>query len=134
MLNICMYDTPPQCFILLTCSISFVIMYLQAKRQTVWILISWLLKKPADLDLHFFQKRIYQGSAGQGLSFIKPIVYSKIIVLCMNKFLSQMDHLKNPCFIITLCFTFISLPSRTPVNCVPLNSCAQKQEGHKHPG
>ena len=25
--------------------------------ETVWILISWLLMKPADLDLHCFQKR-----------------------------------------------------------------------------
>ena len=27
--------------------------------KTVWILISWLLMKPADLDLHCFQKRMY---------------------------------------------------------------------------
>ena len=35
--------------------------------ETVQILISWLLKKPADLDLHCFLNRIYPGSAGQGL-------------------------------------------------------------------
>ena len=26
--------------------------------KTVWILISWLLKKPADLDLHCLQKEL----------------------------------------------------------------------------
>ena len=25
--------------------------------KTVWLLISWLLKKPADLDLHCFQEK-----------------------------------------------------------------------------
>ena len=35
--------------------------------QTVQILISWLLQKPTDLDLHCLQNRIYPGSAGQGL-------------------------------------------------------------------
>ena len=32
------------------------------------IQISWLLKKPTDLDLHYLQNRIYPGSAGQGLT------------------------------------------------------------------
>ena len=32
-------------------------MYLQAECITMSILISWLLKKPADLDLHGFQNR-----------------------------------------------------------------------------
>ena len=36
--------------------------------KTVQIQISWLLKKPADLDLHCFQSRRYPGSAGQGLN------------------------------------------------------------------
>ena len=31
------------------------------------IQISWLLKKPTDLDLHCLQNRVYPGSAGQGL-------------------------------------------------------------------
>ena len=31
------------------------------------IQISWLLKKPTDLDLHFCKGRVYLGSAGQGL-------------------------------------------------------------------
>ena len=33
----------------------------------VQIQISWLLKKPTDLDLHCLQNRVYPGSAGQGL-------------------------------------------------------------------
>ena len=35
------------------------------------IQISWLLKKPTDLDLHCLQNRIYPGSAGQGLRYKK---------------------------------------------------------------
>ena len=31
------------------------------------IQISWLLKKPTDLELHCLQSRVYPGSAGQGL-------------------------------------------------------------------
>ena len=38
-----------------------------SERQTVQIQISWLLQKPADLDLHCLQNRVYSGSAGQGL-------------------------------------------------------------------
>ena len=33
----------------------------------MWILISWLLMKPADQDLHSFQKMINMGSVGEGL-------------------------------------------------------------------
>ena len=40
----------------------------------MWILISWLHQKPADLDLHCFQKKwINLGSAGQELKFIQTI-------------------------------------------------------------
>ena len=39
----------------------------EAAGKTVQIQISWLLMKPADLDLHCFLKRIDPGSAGQGL-------------------------------------------------------------------
>ena len=35
------------------------------------IQISWLLKKPTDLDLHCLENRVYPGSAGQGLSNIE---------------------------------------------------------------
>ena len=35
--------------------------------KTVWILISWLHQKPADLDLQCFQKQMNLGSAGQEL-------------------------------------------------------------------
>ena len=41
----------------------------EAAWETVQILIRWLLQKPADLDLALlcFIKKIYPGSAGQGL-------------------------------------------------------------------
>ena len=38
--------------------------------QTVQIQISWLLKKPTDLDLHCLQFRVYLASAGQGLTYM----------------------------------------------------------------
>ena len=41
-------------------------MSLQTEWKTVQILISWLLMKPTDQDLHCFQDRINPGSAGQG--------------------------------------------------------------------
>ena len=37
------------------------------------IQIGWLLQKPADLDLHCLQGRVYPGSAGQGL---KALLFS----------------------------------------------------------
>ena len=38
---------------------SFIIkMHLSCMDEKMWILISWLLVKPADLDLHFFKKRV----------------------------------------------------------------------------
>ena len=56
---------------LLTCSITVVIMYFQSGWKTVWILIRWLLQKPADLDLQCFQKKkINPGWAGQGIMFV----------------------------------------------------------------
>ena len=36
----------------------------------MWILISWLPQKPADLDLHYFHTMINMDSAGQGLKCI----------------------------------------------------------------
>ena len=36
----------------------------------MWILIRWLHQKPADLDLHCFQKRINTGSAREWLQFL----------------------------------------------------------------
>ena len=42
--------------ILFTCSILGMSMYLQEERKTVWIQISWLHQKPADLDLNFSKK------------------------------------------------------------------------------
>ena len=43
----------------------------------MWILIRWLRQKPADLDLQCFQKRINEGSAGQGLTVELEIVFGK---------------------------------------------------------
>ena len=45
----------------ITCSIPLVSMYFQLEWKTVWILIRWLHQKPADPDLHHFQKRIIAG-------------------------------------------------------------------------
>ena len=45
----------------------------------MWILISWLRQKPADLDLQCFQKRINPGSAAQGFSFYFQVMPSKLI-------------------------------------------------------
>ena len=42
--------------ILLTYSIPVMGMYHQSEWKSVWILISKLRKKPADLDLYYFQK------------------------------------------------------------------------------
>ena len=43
----------------------FNIMDAQVERKIVWILISWILQKPADLDLHCFLNQIYRGWTGQ---------------------------------------------------------------------
>ena len=55
-----------QFFILLTCSIPIISMYLQAEWKTMYILIRWLHKKPADQDLHCFLKRIIQLQQDKG--------------------------------------------------------------------
>ena len=46
--------------------------------KTVWILIRWLLQKPADLDLHCFQKWIGLGSALQRLTLFTHISFSYV--------------------------------------------------------
>ena len=47
------------------------------------IQISWLLKKPTDLDLHCLQRQgIYPGSAGQGLRWFVLFLTSFIHILC----------------------------------------------------
>ena len=38
---------------------NWIILNLHVVWKTVWILISWLLQKPADLDLHCFQLGLY---------------------------------------------------------------------------
>ena len=72
----------------------------EAASKTVKNLISWLLMKSADLDLHCFLKRICLGSAGQGLQsslLISPHIFavrvntfrSAIIVGSNNEFKYQ---------------------------------------------
>ena len=39
--------------------IGLIILNMHVVWKTVWILISWLLQKPADLDLHCFQFSLY---------------------------------------------------------------------------
>ena len=57
-------------FIMLTC-ITVVGMYFHSEWKAEWILISWVHKKPDDLDLQCFQKIIDLGSARQG--FMNPV-------------------------------------------------------------
>ena len=47
--------------------ITFIVTDLWPEWKTVWILISWLHVKPADLDLHCFPTRVHQSSAWQSL-------------------------------------------------------------------
>ena len=58
--------------------------------KTVWILISWLLQKPADLDLHCFQEK----PADQGPYCLQELVYiwfhtvfQRIICLSTEKYI-----------------------------------------------
>ena len=49
--------------------------------KTVWILISWLHRKPADLDLHCFHKREWHFEKFMGtVPFLSGIRYSS----CLN--------------------------------------------------
>ena len=43
-------------------------MYFQSEWKTVWLLISWLRQRPADLDLQCFRNRKNWVAAGQGLT------------------------------------------------------------------
>ena len=45
------------------------------------IQISWLLKKPTDLDLHCLQNRVYPGSAGQGLNNVEKDIKHLVIIM-----------------------------------------------------
>ena len=47
--------------------IPFITTYSVDEWKTVMILFSWLHEKPVDQDPHYFLRRVYQGSAGQGL-------------------------------------------------------------------
>ena len=54
----------------------------------MWILISWLRQKPADLDIQFLQKMINPGSAGQGLILMRlprgETMFSSQSYVCFN--------------------------------------------------
>ena len=58
----------------------------------MWIVISWLLMKPADLDLQCFQNRIDLCSAGQGL-----INYgnNKTVVILDGSVISERNKVPN---------------------------------------
>ena len=55
--------------------------------QTVQIQISWLLKKPTDLDLHCSQRQTYQGSEGPGSNpkqFFLPLTVTRQFLCCSS--------------------------------------------------
>ena len=57
--------------------------------ETVWILISWLLQKPADLDLHCFQEKPADQDPYclQELIYIWfPTVFERIICLSTERY------------------------------------------------
>ena len=59
--------------------------------EKVWILISWLQQKPADLDLHFFQKSIQDFKNGVHAKLIRwNTVYSKT---CVQRPLSKRPNI-----------------------------------------
>ena len=57
----------------------------------MWNPISWILKKPADLDLHCFLKQMYLNSSGQGL--IAPVCckHNESILGLFNSFHKHYD-------------------------------------------
>ena len=65
--QVLLYYTP-SFLILLTCNIPVVSIYFQSEVKTLWILDQMAcFKSQLIWNLHFFQKRINPGSAGQGL-------------------------------------------------------------------
>ena len=60
----------------------------------MWILISWLLKKPADLDLHCFQLSLYL--SGKFLFDINT-VRTKLCCLCIICPLGQVNFTLDKC-------------------------------------
>ena len=94
--------------ILLTCNIPVVSMF-QSDWKTVWILIRWLCPKPADLDLHRFQKNLINPrSARQGwinILSVKLCIFSYPSILtcvlgaqknCLSEMVLLSTH--NKCF------------------------------------
>ena len=66
------------------CLIQIVAKNLHTWWQTVQIQISWLLQKPADLDLHCLQNRVYPGSTGLRLKCQENLYLkmSTVYVVC----------------------------------------------------
>ena len=94
-------------FILLTCSPPVISMHFKLKYKTVWILIRWLLQKPADLDLQCFQKRIDLVSARQGVkaSPLEPMVtFQKRKTISRNTTSKGFKTLQKPADLDLLCF------------------------------
>ena len=75
--------------------------------QTVQIQISWLLKKPTDLELLCLQNRVYPGSAGQGLIKTPVIFLLSVPRLCMCS--SSSLSVRRPvfCYYLFLIFLFL---------------------------
>ena len=69
--------------------------------KTVWILISWLLQKPADLDVHYFNslgmvsysfKGVYMHSDGFTQVFVQYLFFNMgQVKLSMNKYLMAIN-------------------------------------------
>ena len=77
--------------------ILYFILNLHAVWKTLWILISWLLKKPADLDLHCFQLSLYLffKKVYIGISTVRP----KLSCLCIICPLGQVKFSLDKCII-----------------------------------
>ena len=75
------------------------------------IQISWLLKKPTDLDLHCLQ-RAYPGSAGQGLnSKVPSIAPNKALFLIKKLLIFFLCSHENICCVYSLEAPFYSAPA-----------------------
>ena len=57
----------------------------QLKWQTVKIQISWLLKKPTDLDLHCFQSQGISGFSRTKVNSLLYLFYNKFLLLHVDK-------------------------------------------------
>ena len=66
----------------------------QVVLKTVYILIGWLLQKPADQDAHCFQKRVYLDSTGLGLMHLPVVIHISRLDMHFNseKYFSLENH------------------------------------------